>query len=1401
MPDLPTIRVTEVGEFIRFKSCARRFKLSHKNRELANALPFAGSLFSPLDPVLQASGKQREIEWESYLRAQETFTDLSTRKADDDVDTTSWDDFHKRASALPAGQNAFAREVHLSQQVGGFQIVGRVDFALIIWVTTPSGELRPRLSLVECKASRKDKTYHRAQLTLYKMMVARLLENGFTVAGIQLARADIDCVVARIDENTNKGQSILELPPLNLDSLEADLANILGPDAELRRLLASELDELPFQLESKCDDCVFNVHCFPESARQKRLELLACDASTIRVLKSAGIDSLPALSSLDLKSKAAAVIRSSPNFSRNLEVLCGQAKARLSTLPDAEIGSPQVTLIDDNTPSQLPRHEADGHRLMRVYLCIDFDYTENRLIALTAHITDSEGQIHTQFKSSAENKLQPDPDIRERAHIGFDQNKEPMYEEQPLRGVDVVCIKQTPWTGIFEEDLEAERELIETFLIDIISGIAKLALEEPQRHAVPIHFYVWERAEIGYLVDGCSRGGSILLENLRELLGCREPLEQLIYSCMREEVDRRYGLGWTGRGLCVVTDLDWFGNKYHWTRHVNKEVVQLNSRFAEDLFDFRAPLALNTDHWATADETNANTHQFEIRSRFHDSLSAPYWHAHWGILPKPESAKNDANLAAALTRYYEAAGDGMLEAYLHARVHALRWVEEQIKKKNSKLAKAPMPLMKVPQFNLGVSTVDRAAVDCLRIDHHVKHNDWIRSHLVPPKTRVGLGRTIPLKRLRCPERNVLVADIHADKFDLGIRDFEARCTFGDGDFVRVTKCSSDPNLPQSLDMLVRESSTCIIDKIDWAQRQITLRVIPQSMSDLYRWRSYRWEEGQVGWDYATLDESPSEYVSARVDKKLSSTGRSHAYTWFDPLNPQLPDAEPQGEQKRIITERFVDEGLKKLGAIKLAPDQRKAVLLGLDTRVQLLQGPPGTGKTMTTAAAILTRLQAYGSVGSLFLLSSNTHTAIDTLLERLAPLLEAMSGDVAFEYSIPRTVLLKAASSEDDLNKESNIKRIKTDAQGARRIATERRSKMVILAGTTGALLKLSEADPEMRATTLIIDEASMLVFPHFLALSTIVSKEGNFMLAGDHRQLAPILAHDWENEDRPPTVIYQPHVSAYEAVRQLSNQVGKLKIDCSALQYTFRLPDDIRQLIARLYQRDDVVLQGRSAERTSSPPQSRKVAEVGDVAPAEPTSEDRLEEVWNSNSGLFLISHNESQSNQNNETEVRIIENLLRSAGELPPDSVAIVTPHRAQRTLLQARMKQFAPAVSIIDTVERLQGGERPTVIFSATVSDPAAIASNVEFILDLNRSNVAFSRAMKRLIVVCSRQLMDFIPSELDHYEETLLWKALREICSDRLSTFIVNGFEASLLRPVRSSDNAIYDESPMASGKSR
>lgn len=1385
MNPLPRVRAAEIGEFIRYNSCERRFKLGANGRELAKHLPFAGRLFRSIDPVLQFAGRQREEEWEKSLNVEECFVNLnnssSERSATEplEVEALEWKDFVDRCGQIAPGQSAYAREVYVAARIGAFEVEGRIDFLLLTWrdrnlkgasnSSNASDAVYPVLRLVECKASRKDRTYHRVQLSIYRMIIERLLSDSpLTIGPFKIDSPSIECVVARIDEATNTAQSILQLAPLDLSVVCLDTEKLLGVGGKLEQILRTNVDELPFKLEPKCDDCVFNVNCFPESARQRRLELLGCDPSTVRCLHRAGIKDLDALSELDLDGQDCEQILQSGNCSGHLDILTEKAAVRVSVLPEPKQYRYPVQLISVRTLSQLPPHcSKQAERLVRVYMSIDYDYSEHRIGALSAHVTASEGILETGWIPGGENqKSVPDPVLREKKLLRVEDNYKHIYDDEryDVIGEDIIHLRERPWSGSFERDAQDEQNMLETFFCDIVQAIQKQA---GQRTRAAVHFYAWSRLEISRLVEACSRVSSTLPGHLRELLGCREPLEQMIYSCVQDEVNNRYGLAWTGRGLLVASSLSWFGNRYHWTRIVEGETVRLDTIFSQNLFDFCGTLHLDRfGRWAEENDPDTVAHKFEIRSRFNDSLPAPYWHAAWGTLVHP---RTKGNTASTIIGFLKAGKPELLQEYLRARVHALRWIEERIDPKNPAILKIPVDLNQLPKFTLRVDNAARAAVDFLRLDHHIKVNDWIANQLIPPKLRITAGRTIPLRDVVPVGNNRVKAHINVTNYKMSISDLRACCTIVEGAFVRLSPCQDDPSKPQTINQLFRGGSTCVVKRIDWDQLEVELSVIPLANSDRYRLMSLTQRPYSEGYKFATLDESPSNFVDIRVDKRLCASKDSIVCSWFDRLNPTLPSIEPLADDLvkplRVLLAKL-DTGFGE----GLAADQLEAVVQGMSSRVQLLQGPPGTGKTMTTAAALLVRVLAAAQQGDLIFVAANTHTAIDTLLSRVEALLPSVKEEAKkLNLEMPEIFLAKIQSS-DDGSKQHSYTVLCADQNGIAELARQKSNHTCVVGGTTGSLLKMAEIADSFRARMLIIDEASMMVFPHFLALATLVHPgKGTFMLAGDHRQLAPIVAHDWEREDRPPAVLYQPYASAYDAIRHLSDSIcDASKIVRSALQLTYRLPTQIRELIGKLYKLDNVSLSG---------PDSASHCETRDQEAAV----DLFSKIWKTDTGLFLVVHDERESRQSNPLEVSIIDGLLSSALRMgvPPQSVAIITPHRAQRTLLQTRLAEFQHVVDIIDTVERLQGGERPTIIVSATVSDPAAIAGNVDFILDLNRSNVAFSRSKKRLIVVCSNELLDFIPAEIAQYEEAILWKNLRTLCKIECGQFQQDSYNIRFL----------------------
>ena len=1336
---------------------------------------------------MQAKGGEREKEWRETLKdegleditgAYETEYDQETQTdTNNDRTETTWEEFKEEVRELNPGDTAFAREVKVEGKIGVFDVSGKIDFLLVLW-----DGANPYLRAVETKASRRDKTYQRIQVAIYKL----LLEQNLSEEPLQPNRGvvnpeDIECVVGRIDESTNRIQDILNLEALDLENELDDVNALMNEGGKLEGILSSEVDDLNYQLNPKCDTCVFNVHCYPESARERKLELLNLTPSTVRALEDETIETLDDLAELDLESEQAERIRGKQGMKANLQKLQDQAKARIQNLPELEQGEEEedndqnndyeVTPLSHQADSQLPEHEIDGDRVVRIYLNVDYDYTENRIGALAAHITNSEGELKTDFQQT---------------EAGYQTDPEP-YEEledetRDVHGEFITRYKTSEWSGDFDRDTAAEKELIQGFLHDLVDKIASVAESEEAR----IHFYVWSSSEIENLVEGCSRGGSQLLAHLQELMGCREPTEQLIYSTLREEIDSRFALGWTGRGLSVATSLNWFNDKYHWTRKVNGQTVRLDDVFTQDIFDFKTDLYLNDDgEWVPGkDAEEDEKYKFEVRSRFYDNLPAPYWHAVWGTLRNPEDA-SDQKLKNALERYQQAEAPGLLRGYLRARTQALRWIEEKVKYKNEDIGKPALAISDLRGFELDVTDVSEAAINFLLLDNHVETNEWLTSKMQPPIQRVPEGKTIPIQNPTWNSDEHIDADISIADHDISLQELKNRTAFEEGDFVRISPCEDNPSERQRYWHLVNWGGTAVISDLDWDNEQIELSPIPHGDGDTYKLpsRLYPDESGTPvfdndngGWNNATVDDSISSFTAGKVDDKLQNGNGEYVYEWFDPKTPRIPPLDGIKSEEKDILEQFLKN--LKLGGHSLMDSQREAVLKEFDSRVNLIHGPPGTGKTTTASATLLSQSLVNLEEDQIVLIVGSTHRAVDNLLARIHEHKDSFfeqAQDFGYE---PSEVNLMKISGHGGESLPEDIETFSANSC-ITKLDEEREGSILVVGGTVNGALKLGNTlsdsatfgsgDEGFQTPYIIVDEASMMVFPEFLALASLVEETGEITLAGDHRQLPPIVSHDWEEEDRPPVELYQPFNSAFEAVRNLADyeDVTKESISMSPLTHSFRLPPSIRTLISRVYRsRDDIELTGEDAQMIEIPDEE----------------EDIYEAVWENETGVYLIVHSERNSDESNEFEADIIENLIESADQLPEDSTSVMTPHRAQRTYLGRRLEEYSEGpVDIIDTVESLQGGESENIIISATASDPSSIGSKEEFLLDLNRANVAFSRTKKRLIVVCSEHFLNHIPPEMEDYKAAMLWKSLRNLCTKEIISTDHDGEKVSLFVP--------------------
>jgi superfamily I DNA and/or RNA helicase len=198
----------------------------------------------------------------------------------------------------------------------------------------------------------------------------------------------------------------------------------------------------------------------------------------------------------------------------------------------------------------------------------------------------------------------------------------------------------------------------------------------------------------------------------------------------------------------------------------------------------------------------------------------------------------------------------------------------------------------------------------------------------------------------------------------------------------------------------------------------------------------------------------------------------------------------------------------------------------------------------------------------------------------------------------------------------------------------------------------------------------------------------------------------------------------------------------------SFRIHRDVAEYLRReVYSEDGIDFYSRKKALHSS----RSEDEFADA-------------VVNAPYPLILVIHSENQSQQRNELEQTLTQEILLALEELEGDKPAgVVVPHRAQRADLRTALNERTGNLRLIDsvdTVERFQGDERQVIIYSATESDPAYLRDTGAFLFDPRRLTVAISRAKTKLVVVASESVFDYLPTDEESFKNSAIWRNLRE-----------------------------------------
>jgi uncharacterized protein len=282
-----------------------------------------------------------------------------------------------------------------------------------------------------------------------------------------------------------------------------------------------------------------------------------------------------------------------------------------------------------------------------------------------------------------------------------------------------------------------------------------------------------------------------------------------------------------------------------------------------------------------------------------------------------------------------------------------------------------------------------------------------------------------------------------------------------------------------------------------------------------------------------------------------------------------------------------------------------------------------------------------------------------------------------------------------------------------------------------------------------VVDEASMMRLPELILSGSFLGKSSQVLVAGDHRQLPPIQAHNWEKEDRRTLEELAAFLSAMDFLRLLRHEdlgIDRIKrferanIPAERLCESHRCHEVVADFLKEwVYEKDNIDF--RSDQKHTLAVSEPKTGGLGVVLEPENV--------------FVLIVHDEAQSFQSNGVEASIVDALVRC---VRCESVGVIAPHNAQKGLLKNLLSNVENVR--VDTVERYQGGEADFIIISSTVSDPDYVRSESDFLLNLNRINVAISRMKKKLVIVASRSIFEFMPQDAKDYDKALLWRGISQ-----------------------------------------
>ncbi len=1412
---------TDVSAYIQQRSCQRYLRLALLSRGRgsgSNPLRDYGVAEQALTPLLTTVGRTFEETVERTIGAL-----LPTRRLGQDGTTNREADNEtliRTARRLAAGSPMVLFQVRLRTPLGAWDLRGDADLILL------SRDAAGRLSVLvaDIKSSTRPHLEHQLQVAFYARMIDSILqEDGITVGSLQLgvlyraAESDrlaldpelteqvtTDRNVARATFGTDFACLALVDDVVALQDTVDDL--VADADSQAERVATMPFADVPYHLADVCDGCRFNEFCMKWSAEHDDLTLIPFITGLEKShLVRAGIRTTTQLAMLKRVEKRAKGEQGpalrlvpAPDLSATTRGL--GARSALGTRLDELIvraqayrkgqgdDYPTVWDIPGGGSGTLPVVAPDRHsNLVWVYIDAQKDYLNDRLYLLAARVVACEGG-------------------------------------EPVREESIVEMTAGP-----PDDPLTEREIVGRWAQRLVGAITKLAAPEPLTGArrAPIHLVFYSGQEMSDLLDGLSRhlqavfGATALYDFVTQPAAYDSPLVTELATEIRERrnlpliaqslvrTSAFQGFDWNSprpfRQLFRARTFDYF-RRLDGQGEDEGQWYTSRARFRSGI-----PLEYAYGLWGKLEirpgGSIATIEPFLAPSRdefldYVDRRLDALVFLTGKLDPNRDAGKTPfdlPDLGAFESRAHDL-GAALLE-FLQIERHAemAQWRRVRQLEPERRMAMGEARVASFHDEDQDPETLSALTAARQRFDAGEAAKRTGRELGVEEK------RELRWSLAERPLRFRLEAGAGADAGD--IDELLATSDIKAGEWAvlkerfaidsRLPEGQRNPFTPTAKQLLYapRVEIGAVTTGVAGGHLEVRFDVEMMDSRGGGRGNGYTFtghpEPPRDGTIYS-LDPNPDDFNGAGLQGTIQQIVGGRQNTLYDRLVATSPTPAEWPADAAAGQERFM-AGLVAFDAAGVLhdfePGKHDLIARRSAEPFLLVQGPPGTGKSYTTAFAILARMQGALAAGRPFRVAAGckTRAATDVLLlgivKALVQLREwrATHPDLFGRHFDERLLSVPILRSEprgalpDGVHgvwrKDKRDEAGPDDRVGLKQFMLD---EHVILCAVPGAIRVLDQ--PHWKAKTqlrpihcLVLDEASRMNLPEALMAARLLDPAGQIIVVGDHRQMAPIIKHEWEGERRRTFQEYTVYRSLFDTLRLRRPEPAVIRFEES-----FRLHASMAEFLRQEIYRHDGIAYHSHRTGVLEPSMSRDAFVSAVLDPAYP---------------MVIVLHDEAASQTRNEFEVRLMEPVLRAMvdelGLEPERGLGVVVPHRAQRAAFLRAIPELERKMadgqlrSSVETVEKFQGGEREAMVFAATESDPGYLATRAGFMFDPRRLTVAMSRAKRKMILVAGQTVFSHFSADEETFANVLLWKnLLRRTCTVPLWSGVVEGHLVSV-----------------------